>query len=75
MKTKFKLTDEFDNGGYDHFTHYDYLKQLIENGQLGAFKDHLKEMSNEALVSLANNIEGYSYQNNVRVELLNRMEK
>jgi hypothetical protein len=75
MKNKSNLEDVFDNGGYDHFTHFDYLKQLIENGQLGAFKDHLKEMSNEALVSLANNVEGYSYQNNVKVELLNRMEK
>lgn len=54
MKKRYSLGDEFDNSsavnGYNHFTHYDYLLQLIDNGQLGAFKDHIKEITNKGLL-------------------------
>lgn len=44
------LTEEFDNDEPEHFTHYDYLLQLIENGQFSAFSEHLKTLKNSALV-------------------------
>lgn len=45
-----KLSDEFDNEELNHFTHYDYLLQVIINGQFSAFKDHLKEIINKDLI-------------------------
>jgi hypothetical protein len=50
MKPEIKLTDEFDNVHYNHFTHCDYLLKLIENGQDGEFINHLKLLSNESLI-------------------------
>lgn len=49
MKTH-DLQTEFDNEDENHFTHYDYLLQLIENGQFSSFTEHLKELKNSALV-------------------------
>jgi hypothetical protein len=72
----YELTDEFDNEELNHFTHYDYLLQLIENGQFSAFKEHIKELSNEAVVKcLEVFYQGYSsgYKNMIRDEILRRM--
>jgi hypothetical protein len=72
---KNELHHEFDNSQIDHCTHYDYLKQLIDNGQLGSFKLHLQSMSNKALVDFITDAENYSmsYVNALKAEILLRM--
>jgi hypothetical protein len=50
MKKRFKLTDEFDSNQIEHFTHYDYLLQLITNGQPSDFAKHIKKINNRALL-------------------------
>jgi len=70
----FKLHDDFDNGEINHFTHYDYMNQLIENGQMNEFKSHIKKLDNGGVISLANNVDGYPYLNAVRDEILRRMK-
>lgn len=55
MKTKrFKLTAEFDDGEHptEHMSHYDYLEQLITNGQPTAYKEHIKLINNDGLIRL-----------------------
>lgn len=52
LPKRFNLSDEFDNGDINHFTHYDYLCQLIENGQPSAFAEHLKQITNDGLIRL-----------------------
>ncbi len=74
---KAELQDEFDNGELNHFSHYDYLLQVIHNGQGSAFKDHLSEMSNNALVTFLELIphESKRFHDIVKDEIKKRMEK
>lgn len=71
---KHELTDEFDNDQPEHFTHYDYLLQVIVNGQPSAFREHIKKLSNDALVTLLTIVEGQTYKNYVSKEILERMK-
>jgi hypothetical protein len=68
----FELKDEFDNGHYDHFTHYDYLVQLVNNGQPSEFRKHLEGMSNRALVSIG--LLKMPYSKYLNEEILKRMK-
>lgn len=52
MKT---LEQEFYNDDPEHFTNYDYVIQLIDNGQWSVLKEFLKELENKALVTLIRN--------------------
>jgi hypothetical protein len=71
---KFNFQDVFDNGGYDHFTHYDYLMQTMTNGQMGAFKEHLKLIQNASIIALLP-LKNKSYEEIVKAEILGRMKK
>lgn len=46
----YELSEEFDNDDINHFTHYDYLLQVIENGQPSAFRAHIKTISKKSLL-------------------------
>ena len=76
MSKKFELQDEFDNGDINHFTHYDYLLQLYENGQASEFRNHLTKLSNEAVVDfLKIKPKDLTSTQWVRNEILSRMVK
>jgi hypothetical protein len=73
---KKQLHDEFDNGEPEHFTNYDYVLQVSENGQLSAFKLFIKQLDHEALVHLAVHQEfNHSMLEELRAEILRRMNK
>jgi hypothetical protein len=76
MKKLFSLSDDFDSKEtFNHFTHYDYLEQLIENGQPSAFKDHLEKIKNESLLKFLKINENTPalYVNLLNDEILKRM--
>lgn len=71
---KYFLDDEFDNDDINHFTHYDYLNQLVENGQHSAFKEHIKEITGSSLLRYYLVMEGsVTFKNHVTDEILKRM--
>ena len=76
MSKKHELQEEFDSEEMYHFTHYDYLMQTMENGQYSAFKVHLREMSNKALVAILDTISGsnkHIYKQCLKEEIQQRM--
>jgi len=76
MKKKFELEDEFDNEELNHFTHYDYLLQTIDNGQRGALKEALKAISNKSLIHFLKIMPKWdSFADIVICEMLERMDK
>jgi hypothetical protein len=71
MKEQYELKDIFDIKWDETFTHYDYLIQLVNNGQPTAFKEHLTKMSNKALVHM--HLLKQPYNSYVKAEILIRM--
>lgn len=78
MKKRFELQDEFDKSqdenGYNHFTHYDYLLQVIGNGQMSAFKSHLKEITSEGLLTFLPLAGSDKWVNAVKDEIMGRIK-
>lgn len=79
MNKKSNLNDQFDNDDLNHFTHYDYLLQLIDNGQYSAFKYHLREISTKSLLRFLRFLEimptEQTYKETVEEEILERMKE
>lgn len=50
-----ELHQEFHNQDPEHFTNYDYILQLSDNGQYSPFKEFIKELSSNALLTLIKN--------------------
>lgn len=69
-----ELTDEFDQFDPEHFTHYDYLCQLVDNGQPSAFIEHIKTLTNESVLTLYKIVPDGTYKTRVRAEILERMK-
>jgi hypothetical protein len=70
MKT---LQQELYNDEPEHFTNYDYIIQLIDNGQYSVLKDFLKEIDNVGLINLVRNrMKGEKY---FADEILRRLRK
>lgn len=73
MKKLHKLSDEFDNGEIEHFTHYDYLMQVINNGQPTALKEHVEEIQTRSLLVFFDRAEmTETYREIIRLEIIKR---
>lgn len=70
-----KLTDEFDNDDINHFTVYDYILQVVENGQLSSFKETIKKLDDDQLVTLLEILEKGLYKSFTSQEIVKRMTK
>jgi hypothetical protein len=69
-----KLNDPFDTDQAEHFTHYDYLLQVIENGQGSALRDHIKVITNKSLIRFYEIMPNFpAYRKIVQDEILKRM--
>jgi hypothetical protein len=69
------LQTEFCNDELEHFTYYDYLKQACLNGQLSSFKETIKEINNEGIIRLNQNmVFNGAYLDAVENEALERMK-
>lgn len=67
------LSDEFDNGEINHFTHYDYMLQVVHNGQPSALRDHVKQMRVASLIKFIDRTElSEVYRNIIRDEIIKR---
>ncbi|MBF31818.1 MAG: hypothetical protein Unbinned1322contig1000_10 [Prokaryotic dsDNA virus sp.] len=49
------LQSEFDNGELEHFTYYDYVKQVSTNGIWSSLKTTLEELDDKSLIILLTN--------------------
>lgn len=63
------LEHEFDNGDINHFTNYDYILQLCENGQSAAFKEFIKGIPSKEILTLLRDNE-YDINSDYRMEIL-----
>ena len=50
-----RIADEFDNRELNHFTNYDYIKQVALNGQFGEFRTFIKDVETQDLLLLIRN--------------------
>ena len=68
-----RLQDEFDNGEAEHFTNYDYLTQLVDNGRPSVFKEFIKEINTEGLITFISVTDiRYLFRQYVLAEILKR---
>lgn len=75
MSKRKRLHEEFYNDEPEHFTNYDYILQLVENGQLSTFKEFIKEIvAMDLLNILTNNSEiKDTYLFHIKEEILERL--
>lgn len=50
-----RLWDEFCNDDIDHFSNYDYLLQVCDNGQWGPMKEFIKGIQSKDLLTMIKN--------------------
>lgn len=68
------LLDQFDDFDTEDFTNFNYIEQLIVNGQWSVLKDFLKKVDNIGLVNLIRNHNGRG-GSHFADEITRRLEK